>query len=65
MHVGLYLCIIIFCYRYLGGVRNYFSLKVETLNAPVNVGLMRSSAVGGRLFTRNTDAYCLNNLMWG
>ena len=47
----------------LGGVRIYFSLKVETLNAPVKAGFMRSLPVGSRLFTRSTDAYCLNKSM--
>jgi hypothetical protein len=47
----------------LGGVRIYFSLKVETINAPVDAGFMRSSPVGSSLFTRSTDAYSLNKSM--
>jgi hypothetical protein len=43
-----------------GGVYNYFSLKVKTLKAPMNAELMRSLPVGSKLFSRNTDAYCLN-----
>lgn len=47
----------------LGGVRNYLNLQVETRNATVNAGLLRSLSVGTRLFTRRTDAYCLNKSM--
>ena len=47
-----------------GGVHNYFSLKVKTLNVPMNVELIRSLPVDSKLFTSNTDAYCLNGGIW-